>query len=158
MFSLSNKEGCEKLAEIISKYRKIIATGGTANYLRNKGIDVVELSKITGLKEKREIKTLHPWIFEMIYSGVIDVVVVNLYPFSEKPCLNNIDIGGVTLLRAAAKNYEKVLVVCKIDQYSEVIKKFPFIEDLRLKFACEAFKLTSSYDKIICDWLCNLRR
>ena len=154
LFSLSMKKGAEKLAKIIAEHRKILATSGTAKYLRERGIDVINLSEITGIEESKTLKTLHPKVFEMINTGEIDIVVVNLYPFKEKPCVDNIDIGGVTLLRAAAKNFERVLAVCKPDQYSEVVACFPDIERLRKKFACTAFRVTSEYDRAIGEWIC----
>ncbi len=154
LFSLSNKSNSEKLAEAISKHRTILATSGTADYLRSKGIEVRNLSEITGIEESRELKTLHPEVFRMINSGEIDVVVVNLYPFEEKPCKENIDIGGVTLLRAAAKNFDRVLAVSSPTQYEKVIEVFPEVEELRLPFACEAFRLTSEYDRAISRFLC----
>jgi phosphoribosylaminoimidazolecarboxamide formyltransferase/IMP cyclohydrolase len=155
IFSLSRKEGSETLAKVVANYRKILATSGTAIYLRKAKVNVTNISTITKIKESRTLKTLHPKIFEMINKGDIDLVVVNLYPFSENPSLENIDIGGVTLLRAAAKNYDKVLAVCMPEQYEEVIKYFPNVESLRKKFACTAFRITSEYDMIISNWLCN---
>ncbi len=153
LFSLSKKEGCENLAKVVAKHRDILATSGTAEYLKSKGIEVKKLSELTGIVEKKTLKTLHPVVFEMIESGEIDLVVVNLYSPSS---IENIDVGGVALIRAAAKNYKKVLVVCKPEQYSEVAKNFPKVDKLKLKYACEAFKHTSEYDRIISDWLCKL--
>ncbi len=158
LVSVWDKEGIETLSLKLAECREILATGGTAKYLEEKGVRVKRLSEITGIKESRTLKTLHPKIFKMIEIGEIDIVVVNLYPFEERPCVENIDVGGVTLLRAAAKNFDRVLVVSKLSQYKEVIEKFPDVDELREKFACEAFELVSWYDRAIAEWFCKSRK
>ncbi len=173
LISVSDKSGLEDFASKISQYRTILATEGTARYLEERGIKVRRLSEITGIKESKTLKTLHPNVFRMIESGEIDIVVVNLYTFREN--FESIDIGGVTLLRFAAKNCSRVLVVCRPEQYREVIS---FLErnvleskegvnsgstnnesnsgeNLRKKFACEAFKLVARYDEQIARWFCS---
>jgi len=154
LISVHDKRGVEELASRLAEFRVILATGGTARYLESRGVKVRRLSEITGIEESRILKTLHPRVFEMIAKGEIDVVVVNLYPFSEKPCVENIDIGGVTLLRAAAKNFERVFAISKRSQYREVIEKFPDVQGLKRRYACEAFKLVSEYDRLIAEWFC----
>ncbi len=142
LISVSNKAG---IAEFTARLKEvgieILATEGTARYLEERGIKVRRLSELTGLKETHQLKTLHPAIYEAIFSGEIGIVVVNLYPFEKELCLENIDIGGVTLLRAAAKNYRRCLVVSRPEQYDEVIENLKNVtEEFRLRLACEAFK------------------
>jgi len=125
----------------------IYATEGTANHLESNGIPVRRLSEITGLKESKSIKTLHPSIFERIYSGFFEMVVVNLYDVKD---VHDMDIGGVALLRASVKNYKKVLPVCRPSLYREVIDRLDSIDDdFRLKLAMEAMKYVIDYDREI---------
>ena len=180
LISVYNKTGIEKIAGrfAASKY-KIIATDGTAKYLKNHKIPVIGVDKISGFPEILEgrVKTLHPSIFGGILAcdkshlkeikkfsiPLIDVVIINFYPFEEFYAsnpnkdipLDMIDIGGVAVLRAAAKNYTRVLAVSSPTQYDEVIrflkdsKKGGFPLLLRKKFAALAFERTSRYDSFI---------
>jgi len=149
--SVSDKRGIVEFVRNLEA--EIIATEGTAKYLKENGIKVKNISDITGIKESRNLKTLHTKIYTDIFSGKIDVVVVNLYPFMENPCIENIDIGGVSLLRAAAKNYKKVLVLSSPEQYEEVLSRIDNLtEDFRLRLAREAFEYTASYDRAIAEW------
>ncbi|AEA47975.1 phosphoribosylaminoimidazolecarboxamide formyltransferase [Archaeoglobus veneficus] len=155
LISVSNKEGvAEFTAKLEEMGIEIFATEGTARSLEERGVRVRRLSELTGLKETHQLKTLHPAIYEAIFSGEIGMVVVNLYPFEEEPCIENIDIGGVTLLRAAAKNYRRCLAVSKPEQYDDVIKnlKEGLTEEFRLKLASEAFEYVAAYDKAIAEW------
>ncbi len=160
----------------------VIATGGTYKHLNNYNINCIEVSSLTNFPEILDgrVKTLHPAIFGGILARnmacdlevlekhkipQIDLIIVNLYPFLEKAKANLplsqmqefIDIGGVSLLRAGAKNYENVLVLSNPGQYEEVLsviesKDSKKINDLRLKLAMDAFKLTSYYDSRIAEF------
>lgn len=160
----------------------IWASSGTASELRKNGIEANELSDYTGMGEMfgGRIKTLHPAIYAGILARDIpededvlakrnwlrfDLVVVNLYPFEKviqsqnidlEKAIENIDIGGVTLLRAAAKNFQRVLVVCDPADYSVVIdalKGDHNTEALRRSLAWKAFMVTSHYDALITSFL-----
>jgi len=150
LVSVSNKDKLVGFAkELRSLGYTIYATDGTAKFLENNGINVKKLSEITKLKESKTIKTLHPEVFKRIYNGFFDLVVVNLYDPVE------VDIGGVAILRASAKNYEKVLVVCDVEDYDEVVKrlKYGIDEKFRLKLAIKAFEYVVDYDKKVVDIL-----
>ncbi|RLF49485.1 MAG: bifunctional phosphoribosylaminoimidazolecarboxamide formyltransferase/inosine monophosphate cyclohydrolase [Thermoplasmata archaeon] len=175
LISVADKEGIVGFArELESLGVEILATGGTARFLQNNGIETKEISEITGFPEIMggRVKTLHPKIFggilastnehvdEMHAHGIpkIDMVVVNLYPFErecekgEEVALENIDIGGVSLIRAAAKNYRRVLVITNKERYGEVIeriKKGALDIEYRRKLAAEAFWHTCRYDALI---------
>ena len=149
LISVSDKRYLKPLAEsLISNGVELISTGGTASFLRKRNISINEVSDVTGFPEMMDgrVKTLHPFIHggilfrrdkvehlrDIEYHGImeIDLVVINLYPFrnsvlsgkSYSECIENIDIGGPTLIRAAAKNYENVCVLVNPDDYQELIK------------------------------------
>ena len=145
LISVSDKTGIVELAKELKKYDvEIISTGGTAKKLRSAGIKVKDIAKITGFPELLDgrVKTLHPKIFAGLLAcrdktkhlqqlkkqniGLIDMVVVNLYPFEEtvkkkgvkeEEIIENIDIGGPSLLRAAAKNFQDVVIITSPVQY-----------------------------------------
>ena len=149
LISVSNKDGIIDFAKnLISLDYKIISTGGTYQLLKENNIDAVEVSEHTGFPEIMDgrIKTLHPKIHAGILSrrkidkkiinehriDEIDIVVVNLYPFystakdpnsSEAEIIEKIDIGGPTMVRAAAKNYNDVVVITSSNQYPELINQ-----------------------------------
>ncbi|WP_461829476.1 bifunctional phosphoribosylaminoimidazolecarboxamide formyltransferase/IMP cyclohydrolase [Aquifex sp.] len=179
VISVYRKEGIEKLAKALEELGyEIISTGGTARYLKEKGIKVKEVSEITEFPEILEgrVKTLHPkvhggilfrdWVErdkeEIKKLGIepIDVVVVNLYPFEEKlkegledkELMEFIDIGGPTLIRAAAKNFFRVLVLVDPEDYDWVIEKLKknnlTLQD-RAYLAWKAFSHTAYYDGVI---------
>lgn len=151
---------------------EIISTGGTYDLLKQNGIDAIEVSQITKYPEMLhgKVKSLHPVIFGGLLADVtkadeaeelkkldicpFDMVVVNLYPFEEvakksdniDELIKNIDIGGVSLLRAGAKNYKNITVVCDKSDYEFAIGAN---EEIRQMFALKAFAETSSYDEII---------
>lgn len=166
--------------ELIDLNYKIISTGKTAELLRENKIEVSDIKDITKCEEMLEgkVKTLHPNIFSGILADItqtkeleeinkknispISLVVVNLYPFEdvaeksleENELIKNIDIGGVSLLRAAAKNNKNVLAVSSINDYPQVIQdlkthKGSFSNDLSKECAVKAFELTAKYDYII---------
>ena len=185
LISVSDKEDIIDFAKELSKLNiDIFSTGKTADTLRNAGIRIKEVSEVTDFPEMLDgrVKTLHP----IIHAGIlakrdkkehtsalkkhkiefIDLVVCNLYPFEktiQKPnarleeIIENIDIGGPTLIRAAAKNYKDVIVITSRKQYSEVLKtlqskgKIDVAE--RKKLAVEAYVLTAQYDSIISQYL-----
>ena len=154
LVSVSDKTDLIEFArELINLGWTIYATEGTARYLSSNGIQTKRLSEITGLRESKQIKTLHPAVFERIYSGFFGIVVVNLYEVKE---IEDVDIGGVALLRASAKNYQKVLPICKPSQYREVIDRLKsdnIDEDFRIRLAIEAFEYVVEYDGKIIEML-----
>ncbi|MEW6624885.1 MAG: bifunctional phosphoribosylaminoimidazolecarboxamide formyltransferase/IMP cyclohydrolase [Bacillota bacterium] len=170
--------------ELLHLGYQLISTGGTYKLLVDHGIEVVKVSEITNFPEilGGRVKTLHPRIHggilakrtsehrrELEYHniGLIDLVVVNLYPFEEtikKPgvdideILENIDIGGPTMVRAAAKNFPNVTVVVKPERYSQVIealKEGSISLEFRRELAVEAFAHTANYDACITGYLGN---
>lgn len=166
--SVSNKENIEILAKNLQdKKFEIISTGNTYNYLKEKGINVIESSKITGFGELLggKVKSLHPDIFSGILADKeerlnkeikpFDLVAVDLYPFENyidknvelDTLLKNIDIGGVALLRAAAKNYQNVVVISSSEDYNIDIDEID--DKKRQELALKAFLKTSKYDYLI---------
>jgi phosphoribosylaminoimidazolecarboxamide formyltransferase/IMP cyclohydrolase len=183
LLSVSDKTSIVELAAALEKLNyKIIATGNTSRILKEANIDVTEISSITGFAEILEgrVKTLHPKIFggillrrdndadikEAEENAIepIDVVCVNLYPFiktAENPestlndIIENIDIGGPSLIRAAAKNHKFVSVLTNHEQYSYFIGGLKTGEvslSTRRKLAVEAFSHTSHYDTYIANF------
>lgn len=189
LISVSDKRGVVDFAkELSSMGVEILSTGGTAKALRDAGIAVVEVSDYTGFPEMLDgrLKTLHP----KIHGGLlarrshtkdmddiqkhdikpIDMVVVNLYPFEEtisKPnvtfedAIENIDIGGPTMLRAASKNFQDVAVVVDPDDYSKIIEemrssKNNLTKDTKLNLAKKVFAHTARYDTLITDYLTSV--
>lgn len=186
LISVYYKDGIYEFAKTLEEVGyEIISTGGTAKYLKDRGIRVVEVEEITGFPEilGGRVKTLHPaihggilfreWVKgdkEQIASlniKPIDVVVVNLYPFEEKmdedltsqELMEFIDIGGPTLIRASAKNFYRVAVVVDPKDYSWVAEKLAKggldLQD-RKYLAYKAFSLTSYYDAVISKALAYL--
>ena len=186
LISVSDKSGVVDFAKKLSKMGvKIISTGGTAKKLGEAGLDVVGIESVTGFPEMMDgrVKTLHPKIHGALLGlrdknehtaamkkhdiEPIDLVCVNLYPFEQtiaKPdctlaeAIENIDIGGPSMLRSAAKNHKFVTVVTQPDQYDKVIKEMgknngTVSEELRSDFARIAFSLTASYDAAIAKYL-----
>ncbi|AGK60788.1 hypothetical protein Asulf_00776 [Archaeoglobus sulfaticallidus PM70-1] len=159
LISVSSKESVAEFAAKLEEMGvEIIATEGTASYLESRGVRVKHLSEMTGLRETPELKTLYPAVYEAIFSGEIDMVVVDLYPFEDMPCVENIDVGGVSLLRAASKNYRQVMAISTPEQYEEVVENLVngVTEEFRLKLACEAFERIARYDMAIARWFCSL--
>ena len=164
---------------------EILASGGTSAALREAGVAVVDVSEVTGFPEIMDgrIKTLHPRIHggilarreidgaAMAAHGIrpIDLVVVNLYPFEQtvaRPdctpelAIENIDIGGPTLLRSAAKNHAHVTVLVDPDDYHGVVELLPTAPDMELRrsLALKAFRHTSAYDHAIATYLAALEK
>jgi phosphoribosylaminoimidazolecarboxamide formyltransferase/IMP cyclohydrolase len=186
LISVSDKSGLLEFVRGLQRLGiEILSTGGTARALHSGGIPVVEVGEYTGFPEILDgrVKTLHPAIhggllavrdnpshlaqLQEHHIGLIDMVVANLYPFrkviqkknvSLEEALENIDIGGPTLLRAAAKNFKNVAVVCNPQRYQDVLKELDvnsgiLADSVLRKLAVEAFSHTSSYDQIIFDYL-----
>ena len=187
LVSVYDKRGIVEFCRNLNKLGiEIIATGGTARLLKENKIPVKEVSDVTGFPEILEgrVKTLHPKILggilalrqkkhlaELKKHGItpIDIVVSNLYPFKEviskkgvklKEALENIDIGGVNMIRAAAKNFENVVVIVNPDRYDEILNLLKTKKDVdketRSKLAIEAFNETAKYDLIIHRYLLSL--
>ena len=185
LLSVSDKAGLVEFATALVQrfgYR-ILSTGGTAKLLAEKGLPVTEVSQHTGFPEMMEgrVKTLHPKIHGGLLCrrdkadhlaaakehgiALIDLVVVNLYPFEQtvaKPnvhfeeAIENIDIGGPSMLRSAAKNHESVTVVCDPADYNIVLAAFDKpaeLAALRRKLALKVFQRTGSYDTAIAKYL-----
>lgn len=186
LISVSDKQNIEKLASALDrKNYTILATGNTAKALLASGIKVKEVSDITGFPEifAGRVKSLHPKISggilmrrdnpdDMVEASAnnivpIDVVCVNLYPFKKitentevdtETAVENIDIGGPTLIRAAAKNHKYVSVLTNPKQYDEFINelgKDKISQELREKLAFEAFAHTADYDTYISNFFEN---
>lgn len=189
IISVSNKSGLSDLALCLKDFGvEVLSTGGTKKYLDSIGLNPVEVSAYTGFPEIMDgrVKTLHP----KVHGGIlnirdnaehqkamtdleikhIDMIVVNLYPFREvisKGCtfeeaIENIDIGGPSMIRAAAKNFRYVAVVVDPDDYSRVIdnlrsNKGSTTEELRFYLARKVFYLTSEYDRAIHTYLSDIR-
>lgn len=184
LISVSKKDNLLKIAGFLKDNNvEIISTGGTYKFLKDNGIDAVEISDITNFEEilNGRVKTLHPNIHAGILAvrnneehmktlkekniKTIDMVIVNLYPFFEK-CnedlsldekVEYIDIGGPTLLRAAAKNFRDVITVCDSEDYDAIINGLKENGDLDFKFrkylASKVFNLISAYDAAISGFL-----
>ena len=186
LLSVSNKIGIVDFARSLVDYGyTIISSGGTHSVIAAEGIPVTKVSEYTGSPEilNGRVKTLHPKIHGGILAqrdnpnhdldreangiGHIDIVAVNLYPFKEtvaKPdvtlaeAIENIDIGGPSMVRSAAKNYKDVAVMTNPHQYGiymDSIKGNISIkpETLREQFMKEAFKHTAEYDAAISKWM-----
>jgi phosphoribosylaminoimidazolecarboxamide formyltransferase/IMP cyclohydrolase len=184
LVSVSDKRGVEDFARRLSEMGfEIISTGGTARALSEAGVEVVSVSEVTGAPEilGGRVKTLHPKIHGGIIAdltdpdhveqlveqdiGPIDLVCINLYPFEEtvaggapeKEAIEQIDIGGPAMLRAAAKNFHSVTVVSSPELYREVLvaleSEGQVPEDTRRRLALAAFRQTAEYDAAISGWL-----
>jgi len=183
LISVSDKANILSFAQGLSKFNiEIISTGGTAQLLRENGVPVIEVSDYTGYPEMMSgrLKTLHPKIhggilarrqqdwFELQKMGIhpIDLVVVNLYPFEQfavspdstpEEVIENIDIGGPTMLRAAAKNHSEVTVVVSSEDYKTVLDELENLGGVsastRARLAKIAFSHTAQYDGAISNYL-----
>lgn len=191
LISVSDKNGLVNFARVLAKLGvEILSTGGTAHALRSTGITVKEVSEYTGFPEMLDgrVKTLHPKIHGGLLAvrekpehmkqvqehqiGLIDMAVVNLYPFDKviqkknvslEEAIENIDIGGPSMLRSAAKNFKSVAVICNPKRYEEIAKELEtnngiLSDTVLFNLAVEAFQHTSHYDSIISDFLSKRRR
>lgn len=164
LISVSNKSNLEPLLEYLEQENcEIFSTGGTFEEIRKLGFKAQTIRSLTGVPEMigGRVKTLDHKIFAGILAQesdqeemknlnleYFDLVVVNLYPFKEKPGIENIDIGGVALLRAAAKNFSRVWTLCDPADYKKYIES-PNDAKLRELFAYKVFKHCSAYDAAI---------
>jgi phosphoribosylaminoimidazolecarboxamide formyltransferase/IMP cyclohydrolase len=184
LLSVSDKTGLADFARSLAgRGYQLLSTGGTAKLLRDAGLAVMDVSEYTGFPEMMEgrVKTLHPKIHGGLLCrrdsaehlaqakahgiGLIDLVVVNLYPFQQtiaKPhctfeeAIENIDIGGPSMLRSAAKNHAAVTVVCDPADYSRVLAALDdekALLALRRELALKVFQTTSTYDEAIAGYL-----
>jgi phosphoribosylaminoimidazolecarboxamide formyltransferase/IMP cyclohydrolase len=187
LISVSNKEGIIDFARGLEKLGyEIISTGGTFKTLQDAGIKVMKVADVTGFPEILDgrVKTLHPKIHGGILArrteehmqqlmnndiDPIDIVCVNLYPFREtvskadvtlEEAIENIDIGGPTMVRSAAKNYQDVIIIVKPEFYESILKTLEnegdISQDMRLKLALEAFSHTAAYDAMITAYLSGI--
>ena len=185
LISVSDKTGIIELAgELVKRSVEIISTGGTAKALAGVGVKVTNISDVTGFPECLDgrVKTLHPKVHGGLLAirnnpehmkqikelGIepIDLVVINLYPFKQtilkghielEEAIENIDIGGPTMLRAAAKNYQDVVVVVDPADYGQVLDEMKGSGDIsiktKFKLAYKVFEHTSHYDTLIAKYL-----
>ncbi len=189
LISVYDKTNLLEIANALAQHGvEILSTGGTAGHLRDAGIDILDVSDYTGFPEMLEgrVKTLHPKIHGGLLAnrdnaehnaqaeahGItpIDMVVCNLYPFEAtvaKPdvtlpeAIENIDIGGPTMIRAAAKNYKHVAVLTEASQYPQIIADLDandgcLSEENRFELAKKAFTHTAQYDTAIAAYLANI--
>ncbi len=184
LISVSDKENIIYLLKVLKKYKiKIISSGGTYKTIRRLGYECTELSKYTGFEEMLDgrVKTLHPKIHagilhdrqnknhkrEMLKQKFppIDLIIVNFYPFqkvviqskSPKNIIENIDIGGPTMVRAAAKNFKNVAIVTNKNDYAPLINELKRNKgktslNFREVLSSKAFGLTAYYDSMIANW------
>lgn len=185
LISVSDKTGIVDLAKELSSVGvEIISTGGTHKTLSDAGINVINISDITGFPECLDgrVKTLHPKVHGGLLAmrsnpehmkqinelGIepIDMVIINLYPFKQtilkghvelEEAIENIDIGGPTMLRAAAKNYQDVVVIVDPSDYQLVIDELKSSKEIsvktKFKLASKVFEHTSHYDTLIAKYL-----
>ncbi len=184
LLSVYDKTGVIDFAKFLaSKNIEILSTGGTAKLLRDNGINIIDVADYTGFPEMMNgrVKTLHPKIHGGILAirsnkehineaeknniKMIDLVVVNLYPFAEvlqkkgsttEEIIEQIDIGGPSMIRSAAKNYESVTVITDVNDFDSVQKEIEktgsTTKETRAELAAKAFILTAQYDAIIANF------
>src|SRR5450830_277893 len=184
LISVSDKTGIVEFAQTLHTLGiKLISTGGTAKLLSDKGLPVTEVAELTGFPEMLDgrVKTLHPKVHGALLAirankehaaamdkhGIkpIDLLVVNLYPFEATvakgaafdDCIENIDIGGPAMIRAAAKNHADVTVVVEPADYEKVLAELALHNgmtslELRQKLAAKAYARTAAYDAAISNW------
>ena len=184
LISVSNKENLVSILKTLKKFNiNIISSGGTYASIKKLGYDCTELSTYTGFKEMLDgrVKTLHPKIHAGILHDrqnkkhksemskrnfpALDLIVVNFYPFQRivtstknpKKIIENIDIGGPTMVRAAAKNFKNVTIITNVGDYDTLIKELKTLKGkTSLKFrefmSSKAFGLTAYYDSMIANW------
>jgi phosphoribosylaminoimidazolecarboxamide formyltransferase/IMP cyclohydrolase len=184
LLSVSDKTGLVDFAKSLAGYGvELISTGGTAKVVRDAGLKVLDVSEVTGFPEMMDgrVKTLHPKLhggllairsnkehtaaMEKFGIKPIDLVIVNLYPFEVSvaegaaydDCIENIDIGGPAMIRAAAKNHADVTVVVEPSDYGKVLSELAQHSgmttlELRRRLAAKAYARTAAYDAAISNW------
>ena len=190
LISVSNKKNLKDLLKVLTKYKvELISSGGTYKEIRKLKFRCLEVSEYTGSPEilGGRVKTLHPKIHAGILSKrnnkshtkdlknnnfeEIDIVIVNFYPFEKTleqtnnhlKIIENIDVGGPTMVRAAAKNYNDVTVITSSDQYSELINEIEKNKgstsiEFREKMSLEAFSETAYYDAVISNYFNRIKK
>ena len=190
LLSVSDKAGLVAFASELARYAvELVSTGGTAKALADAGLKVVDVAELTGSPEMMDgrVKTLHPKVhggllairgnkehlaaMEEHHIKPIDLLVVNLYPFeatvekgaSFDDCIENIDIGGPAMIRAAAKNHMDVTVVVDPADYEKVLGEMAshtgmISQELRQKLAAKAYARTAAYDAAISNWFADTLR
>src|SRR5687768_16411809 len=189
LLSVSDKTGIVEFARELRELGvTILSTGGTAKLLQKAGLAVTEVGDYTGFPEMLDgrVKTLHPKIHAGILARTdlpehisameraaippIELVVVNLYPFSQtiarpecslEEAIENIDIGGPTMVRAAAKNYKSVTVITDPEDYLPLLAEMKsasgaVASEFRFRMACKAFSHTAAYDSAISNYLTSM--
>ena len=190
LISVSDKTNLKPLLQILKKYNiKLISSGGTFKIIKKLKFKCTEVSEFTGSNEILDgrVKTLHP----KIHAGIlnkrenkshkkdiknnnfenIDLIIVNFYPFekilkqtnSHDKIIENIDVGGPTMVRAAAKNYNDVTVITSIDQYIELINQLKINRgstslEFRKKMSTSAFTEIAYYDSVIANYFNKISR
>ena len=184
LLSVSDKDGLVELGQALARHGvELVSTGGTAKALRDAGLEVRDISDLTGFPEMMDgrVKTLHPKVHGGLLAvrdnpehvaamqaheiGAIDLVVVNLYPFAQTVAkgaerdeiIENIDIGGPSMVRSAAKNHAHVAIVTDPSDYAELIAALDgnggmTSLDFRKRLAAKAFSATAAYDSMIASW------
>jgi phosphoribosylaminoimidazolecarboxamide formyltransferase/IMP cyclohydrolase len=184
LISVSDKTGVVEFARALSGFGiDLVSTGGTRKTLSDAGLKVLDVSELTGFPEMMDgrVKTLHPAVHGGLLAirgnpdhleamrthniRAIDILVVNLYPFEETvarggdfaACIENIDIGGPAMIRAAAKNHDGVAVVVDVGDYPALLDELTTHNgmttlDLRQKLAAKAYARTAAYDAAISNW------
>ena len=184
LLSVSDKAGLVELGQALARHKvELVSTGGTAKALREAGLEVGDVSELTGFPEMMDgrVKTLHPKVHGGLLAvrddprhaaamaehaiAAIDLVVVNLYPFARTvtkgaardEIIENIDIGGPSMVRSAAKNHQYVTIVTDPADYPVLIESIDANDgmtslDLRKRLAAKAFAATAAYDSAIASW------
>jgi phosphoribosylaminoimidazolecarboxamide formyltransferase/IMP cyclohydrolase len=187
LLSVSDKTGLIDFARTLAGYGvELVSTGGTAKALKDAGLSVMDVSALTGFPEMMDgrVKTLHPKVhggllairanaehakaMEEHHITPIDLLVVNLYPFEATvakgapydDCIENIDIGGPAMIRAAAKNHADVAVVVEPSDYEKVLGEMAdragmLSYELRRALAAKAYARTAAYDAAISNWFAD---
>src|ERR1043166_7908942 len=188
LLSVSDKTGLAELGRALARHGvELVSTGGTARALREAGLEVRDVSDPTGFPEVMDgrVKTLHPKVHGGLLAvrddpdhaaamaahgiGAIDLVVVNLYPFQQtveqgaarEEIIENIDIGGPSMVRSAAKNHEFVTIVTDPGDYGTLIAALDAAGgatslELRKRLAAKAFAATAAYDAAIAGWFAHV--
>ena len=183
LLSVSDKNGIVEFAKgLVAQDFEIVSTGGTLKKLNDNGIDAIDISAVTEFPEMLDgrVKTLHPKVHGGILHrrdmqshldtikehdiGAIDLVCVNLYPFKATiertdnfdEIIENIDIGGPAMVRSAAKNFDAVIIVTNVEDYSEVIDAIENernTKDFRRGYMIKAYEHTAAYDSMIANYM-----
>ena len=189
LVSVSNKDGLVPFVKRLTELGfEILSTGGTRRHLEEAGVPVIDVASYTGFPEMMQgrVKTLHPKVHGAILGrphlpddaaamkehGIVpfEMVICNLYPFQEtiakagvtvEEAIEQIDIGGPSMIRSAAKNHARVAVVTNPAQYPQIVealKSGDLSDSFRRKLALAAFEMTAAYDRAIADYFTDLKQ